>query len=104
MRLLEALRHIESEGYISFHMPGHKNGRLLKDYLEQILKIDITEIPGADNLHAPMSCIAETEDSISKFYGVRKSKMLVSGSSIGILAMIMGTLSQIGRASWRERV
>ncbi|MDN5351211.1 MAG: arginine decarboxylase [Clostridiales bacterium] len=91
MRLFEALEKIKKEALISFHMPGHKNGRLIGEALANPLAIDITEIPGADHLHEAHDCIAETEQSIAEFYGAAQSKLLVGGSTAGILSMILGT-------------
>lgn len=91
MGLLEALSKIKEEKRVSFHMPGHKNGKLIEAYMGQFLELDITEIPDADNLHDAMGCILETEQGLASYYGVRQSKMLVGGSTCGILAMILGT-------------
>ena len=63
MRLLQALNQIKESQLISFHMPGHKNGRLLFNGLAQLLAYDITEIPGADHLHDAYECILETEQA-----------------------------------------
>lgn len=87
MRLIEALERIKSEKLISFHMPGHKNGRLIAP---DFTTYDITEIPGSDHLHEAKSCLLETEEAISKFYSAEASKMLINGSTVGILAMILG--------------
>lgn len=87
MRLIESLERIKDENLISFHMPGHKNGRLIAPNL---LTYDITEIPGSDHLHDAQSCILETEKAISNFYNSDMSKILVNGSTVGILAMILG--------------
>lgn len=89
MRLIQALESIVNEKLISFHMPGHKNGRLTA-LNDDYLKYDITEIPGADHLHDAESCIRETEQAISDFYQSYESHMLVNGSTVGILSMILG--------------
>jgi len=91
MRLMEALRNIEKEKLISFHMPGHKNGRMLFNTDESLMHYDITEIPGADHLHDSEACILETEQEIAKTYGAKQSRILVGGSTVGILSMILGT-------------
>lgn len=95
MRILKALESLKEEDLVSFHMPGHKNGRIIGDAYKAILNYDITEIPGADNLHAAEACILETENLIADYYGAEKSKILVNGSTVGILSMIMGTV-------WRD--
>lgn len=93
MFLNHNLNVIKQEQLISFHMPGHKNGRLLESEMQLSLKYDITEIPGADNLHAPESCIADLETALTEYYGSEKTKLLIGGSTVGILSMIMGTMN-----------
>lgn len=89
MRILEGLKRISDENLISFHMPGHKNGRLLSSYFSGYLKYDITEIPGADNLHNPVGMIKETEEMISEYYDSDKSYIIVNGSTAGIYSAVM---------------
>lgn len=91
MRLLPALNSIIEERLISFHMPGHKNGRLLFNGLEPLLAYDITEIPGADHLHDAQDCILETENALANIYNADRTRLLVGGSTVGILSMILGT-------------
>lgn len=91
MRLYETLKHILSEKRRSFHMPGHKGGCGLYSETDSVMAFDITEIPGADNLHDPHACILETELAIAEFYGAGQSKILINGSTVGILSMILGT-------------
>lgn len=97
MRLLKTLEKMNQDNLISFHMPGHKGGRLISNLLEDFLKKDITEIPGADNLHNASGCILETEASISSLYESRRSRLLVGGSTSGVLASILGIVPQNGR-------
>ena len=89
MRILEGLKKISDENLISFHMPGHKNGRLLSSYFYDYFKYDITEIPGADNLHNPIDMIKETQDAIAKYYDCNKSYIVVNGSTAGIYSAVM---------------
>ncbi|MCK5764042.1 MAG: hypothetical protein KAH05_07975 [Clostridiales bacterium] len=89
MRILEGLKRISDENLISFHMPGHKNGRLLSSYFSEYFKYDITEIPGADNLHNPIGMIKKTEEMISEYYASDKSYIIVNGSTAGIYSAVM---------------
>lgn len=90
MRLLEALGKIDNEKLTSFHMPGHKNGRLIGETLKPFLTYDITEIPGADNLHHSESCILETKIAIAEYYRSKMSEILVGGSTVGLISAILG--------------
>ncbi|MBN2899363.1 MAG: aminotransferase class V-fold PLP-dependent enzyme [Clostridia bacterium] len=92
MSIIEALKKIEREKLTSFHVPGHKNGRLLEGlpYGNAIGSYDTTEIPGTDNLHAPEGALLEAESRISDFYGSKESHLLVNGTTSGIISMIYG--------------
>ena len=52
MPLVESLRNYIEEETIPFHMPGHKMGRgFPPEIIDNIVGMDVTEIPGTDNLH-----------------------------------------------------
>lgn len=74
-----------TEGVYPFHMPGHKRQ---KEWLEGLLDLDITEICGADNLHAPTGIIDESQKGAAKFFGVKETLFLTGGSTVGILSAI----------------
>lgn len=74
-----------------FHMPGHKRNKALGITGSEI---DITEINGFDNLHAPTGCIKEIEDNLSKIYNAEKSFMLINGSTVGILAAVFSVANE----------
>lgn len=72
-------------------MPGHKLGkgiptRLLKD----LHLLDMTEIPGLDNLHFPHGVIKEAQDLAAKAFGADNTSFLVNGSTCGVHAAILG--------------
>lgn len=70
-----------------FHMPGHKrNIELLRNTLPYAL--DITEIHGFDDLHAPKGILKDLNNRLAALYGTRHSFPLVNGSTCGILAGI----------------
>ena len=52
------LRELADSDFYPFHMPGHKRQQT---GLEDPYAIDITEIPGFDNLHDPQGLILEYE-------------------------------------------
>ncbi|GKU85043.1 lysine decarboxylase [Niallia sp. NCCP-28] len=78
---------------ISFHVPGHKNGLLLslKEWKENLLSYDLTELTELDDLHAPTDIILHAEELLAELYGAKRSYFLVNGSTVGNLAMILGT-------------
>jgi len=73
-----------------FHMPGQKLGRgMPAEFLKSLESLDLTEIPGTDNLHYPSGPIKEAEELASKAFGSERTFFLVNGSTCGIHAMIM---------------
>ncbi|MGL4912538.1 MAG: aminotransferase class I/II-fold pyridoxal phosphate-dependent enzyme [Romboutsia sp.] len=92
--ILDKLEEIRDEEIISFHVPGHKSGRIFetlgyKDKLEKIYKIDTTEIEGTDNLHNAKEVIKQSQERASKLFNSQKTIYLVNGSTCGIQAAIM---------------
>ncbi|WP_088825747.1 MULTISPECIES: aminotransferase class I/II-fold pyridoxal phosphate-dependent enzyme [Listeria] len=77
---------------LSFHVPGHKNGILSELKWQDMLKYDLTEISGLDDLHHPEGAIREAEALLSSAYGASKSFFLVGGSTSGNLAMILAAV------------
>ncbi|AIF41967.1 aminotransferase class I/II-fold pyridoxal phosphate-dependent enzyme [Virgibacillus sp. SK37] len=82
---------------LSLHVPGHKNGEIFPDfakkYFQPLLHIDMTELSGLDDLHAPSGIIAEAEVLAANFFQADKTFFLVGGSTVGNLAMILATCS-----------
>ena len=92
--LYEALKRYSESDYYPFHMPGHKRrmGRFCNPY-----KLDITEIEGFDNLHHAEDILKQTEEKLAVFYGAEEAKMLINGSTCGILAAISCCMEKNGR-------
>jgi arginine decarboxylase len=71
-------------------MPGHKLGRgLPKELLADLSMLDLTEIPGTDNLFYPTEAIKEGQMLAANAFGADRTYFLVNGSTGGIHAMIM---------------
>lgn len=82
-------------------MPGHKGSELYRrlgygDFLEHIMDCDITEIPGADNLFQTEGIIRETQEKYQNLYGVKKSYLLINGTSGGLIAGILASVEPGG--------
>lgn len=82
---------------VSFHMPGHKGSNLYSKYgyeefMKRFIDCDITEIPGADNLFQTEGIILETADKYKKLYDVKKSYLLINGTSGGLIAGILASV------------
>jgi len=88
--LVEAVMQHARQNITPFHMPGHKGGRgFPEEFLNNLAVIDVTEIPGMDNLHQPAGVIAQAQQMASAAYRSHRSFFLVNGSTSGIHAMIM---------------
>lgn len=84
---------------VSFHMPGHKGSDIYRKYghdafLDNFIDCDITEIPGADNLFQTEGIIRETAEKYRKLYDVKKSYLLINGTSGGLIAAILASVPQ----------
>jgi arginine decarboxylase len=88
-RLLE---HANQSG-LPLHVPGHHQGRdlpeIFSEWLGAASKIDLTELPGLDNLHHPIGCIQQSEELAAAYYGSKKCFYSVNGSTAGVMAAIL---------------
>lgn len=84
--LLSRLEALCQSDTLPMHMPGHKRN-LLAPYLRALgAQLDITEIDGFDNLHAPSGILRQAQARAARLWGAEESYFLVGGSSAGILA------------------
>ncbi|MEG0378065.1 MAG: aminotransferase class V-fold PLP-dependent enzyme [Eubacterium sp.] len=92
-RMIETkLQQLSGPGTLRFHMPGHKGRSVngVKDWTA----LDYTEVPGADNLHAPETIILEAQQKLASIYGSGESSILVGGTTAGIQCAIMGACGE----------
>jgi arginine decarboxylase len=91
--LFEQLIEHAGKPHASLHVPGHKSGQGLdkaaRPYYESILRLDLTEISGLDDLHHPEEAILEAQQLAADCFGAEESFFLVNGSTVGNLAMIL---------------
>jgi len=92
--LFEALQNHVQKRPASFHVPGHRQGRGLPAELlslggQALFELDLTEIPGLDDLHAPQGAIAHAQELAARVYGAEKTFFLVNGTTAGIHALLM---------------
>lgn len=92
--ILNKLEELRDDNLTSFHVPGHKMGKVFqklgyKNILEKIYTLDTTEIEGTDNLHNPKEIIKESQDRASRVFNSDKTIYLVNGTTCGIEASIM---------------
>ena len=92
--ILKSLMDYSKENVAYFHMPGHKGGNVFKKigfegFNIDLLSIDVTEIPGIDNLHCPEAAIKDAQDLASEVFGAEHTFFLVNGTTSGIYSMIL---------------
>ena len=96
--IIDKLLQLNEQNMVSFHMPGHKNGRTYeefpyKNFKDILYKLDTTEIPGTDNLHNAKEIIEKSQQKASKIFKSEETFFLVNGSTSGIYSMIMAATS-----------
>ena len=73
-----------------FYCPGHKGGRSLPPELTaNWASCDLNNLPDTDTLHCPTGSMREAEQLLADAYGVKRSFLLVGGSSLGNMAAVM---------------
>ncbi|MCT4781113.1 MULTISPECIES: aminotransferase class I/II-fold pyridoxal phosphate-dependent enzyme [Exiguobacterium] len=93
MPIVEALyAHVKRKA-TSWHVPGHKNGTLLKD-LPSFLEWDKTELSGLDDFHHPEEAIYEAKLLLRQIYDASDSHFLVNGSTVGNWGMLAAVASR----------
>ncbi|WP_329887459.1 aminotransferase class I/II-fold pyridoxal phosphate-dependent enzyme [Pseudoramibacter sp. HA2172] len=81
--LNDTLRAFADQDRVRLHMPGHK-GRGFAG-----AALDVTELPGTDNLHHPTGAIAESQRELARVYGSKAAHILVGGTTVGLIAAIL---------------
>ncbi|MGG5254514.1 aminotransferase class I/II-fold pyridoxal phosphate-dependent enzyme [Neobacillus sp. SM06] len=96
--LYDALVNYSKKNPISFHVPGHKNGKIFEpkgnSFFHDLLKLDATEITGLDDLHAPEEAIYDAQSLLADLFQTERSFFLVNGSTSGNLTMILAACEE----------
>lgn len=92
--LWEALVRHKNFPAAQLHIPGHRAGEAIPaEFLQtvgkDIFQIDLTEIPGLDDLHNPVAAIAEALQLTAELFQAEQSFWLVNGTSCGLMALIL---------------
>ena len=90
----QALLDYVDAGVIPFHTPGHKQGigmdRAFREFVgDNICAIDLTPMPGIDDLLQPTESILEAQRLAAEAYGADRTYFLVNGSTSGNQCMMM---------------
>lgn len=90
--IIDYLKSYSSKKSTRFHMPGHKGKSLLDELTKDIVRMDITEIEGSDDLHFPSGIIKKSEEQAAEVFGARETLFMVNGSTGAIHSAITGIL------------
>lgn len=93
--LVDALAEYARQGVIRFHMPGHRGGQacpeVLREWLGEAMRLDVTGVLGLDDLHQPGGVLRMAQELAARCFGADHTFFLVNGTSAGVHAMILAT-------------
>jgi arginine/lysine/ornithine decarboxylase len=97
--LYDAILDFIGEDVTLFHIPSHKMGRAINpawlEYAgEEIFKMDLSEVRGLDDLHAPHGAILEAQSLAADAWSSRECFFLVNGTSGGIIAAVASAAAE----------
>lgn len=91
--LFAAVKKYATDNTIPFHVPGHKQGRGIKELTEFLgkntMSIDLTCLYDTDNIINPKGVIKEAQELAAQAFGADYCYFLTNGTTSGIQAMIM---------------
>lgn len=92
--LLRAINTYIDDKTIPFHTPGHKMGKGMHPFFNEVvkqkgLKLDLANMAELDDLHEPHGPIKAAQDLAAQLYGADCSYFMVNGTTGGIYAMIL---------------
>jgi len=94
----QALLDYVDAGVIPFHTPGHKQGigmdLAFREFVgDNLLAIDLTPMPGIDDLLQPTESLLEAQQLAAEAYGADRSYFLINGSTSGNQCMMMAAVN-----------
>ncbi|MGB9804239.1 aminotransferase class I/II-fold pyridoxal phosphate-dependent enzyme [Desulfofundulus sp.] len=81
-----------ARNYAHLHVPAHRQGEAIFPEWQggkEILQLDLTELPGLDDLHHPEGVIARAQALAAELFGAGQAFFLVNGSTVGIMALLL---------------
>lgn len=94
----QALLDYVDSGVMPFHTPGHIQGvgmdLAFREFVgDNICAIDLTPMPGIDDLLQPMESIKEAQELAAEAWGADRTFFLINGSTSGNQCMMMTALN-----------
>jgi arginine decarboxylase len=88
--IYDLLQEYCKEENIRLHMPGHNGGKgFMVEEFKAIGKLDVTEVPGIDDLHRPQEAIKVGQTLLARAYRAKESFFLVNGATSGIHSLFL---------------
>lgn len=92
--LITALLQHCAGNYAHLHVPAHRQGRAIFPEWRgsggpDLLSLDLTELPGLDDLSCPRGVIARAQDLAAQLFGADRTFFLVNGSTVGLQALLL---------------
>ena len=91
--LFDAVKKYIAEGVVPFHVPGHKQGRGIRELVEYIgemaLRMDVNGMEDLDYANNPTGVIMEAQKLMAHAFGAEYSYFLVNGTTSGVQTMIL---------------
>lgn len=93
----DALLEYTGQGVLSFHVPGHQQGKGAPERFRRFLRdramaADITQVLGMDDIHHPCSVVKEAQELAAQAYGADYTYFLINGSTAGNHIMVLAAL------------
>lgn len=92
--IYSALKAYAGEDILRLHMPGHAGKGIKQPELSTIASLDVTEVPGLDDLHLPAGIIQQSQELLARAFGAGESYFLVNGATQGIHALFLALGSE----------
>lgn len=98
--LLAAMEAFVHSGRVRACVPGHGGGPFVPPLLaaaisrESVAALDVTELPGLDDLAHPEGVMADAEGRMARALGAVGAAFLVNGSTVGIQAVLLATAEE----------
>lgn len=94
--LWEALLRHCRKGRARFHVPGHRQGaaaprEMVRFTGEAFFELDLTELPGLDDLNSPQGVIEESQRLAADLYEAQSTFFLVNGTTAGLQALLLSS-------------
>jgi arginine decarboxylase len=93
--LFDAVKKYIDDGVIPFHVPGHKQGRGIRELAEYIgekaLRMDVNGMEDLDFANNPTGVIKEAQKLMAHAFGADHAYFLVNGTTSGVQTMILST-------------